>query len=269
VNHLFRELAPVSEGAWAEVESEAKRSLRNFLGGRRLVDFTGPLGWDYSAADLGRVDALHDPLADGVDACLRLVQPLVELRTRFTMARSELDSIDRGGKAPDFGVVIEAARRAARAEDHLIFNGFGPGHIDGMTARSPHDPIIIDEDYEQFPRAVAVAIAMLRAAGVDGPFGLALGPRCYTSVIETTQRGGYPLLEQLRLITGGPLVWAPAVDGSLVLSMRGGDFELVCGEDFSIGYGSHDSEAVVLFIEESLTFRAHTPEAAVVLAHSS
>ena len=269
MNHLFRELAPVSDAAWAEIEDEATRSLRNFLAGRKIVDLTGPVGWDLSAANLGRVEVLTDPVADGVEAGLRQVQPVVELRTRFTMVRRELDSIDRGSKAPDLTPVIDAARLAALAEDRAIFVGYKPAGIAGMSAESPHAPIAIDDDYEAIPRAVARAVAMLRAAGVDGPFGVALGPQCYTNVIETTQRGGYPVLEQLRLITGGPLVWAPAVDGSIVLSLRGGDFELVLGEDFSIGYASHDADSVVLFLEESMTFRNHTPEAAVVLAHLS
>jgi uncharacterized linocin/CFP29 family protein len=269
VNHLFRELAPVSDAAWAEIESEATRTLRNFLAGRKVVDLTGPLGWEYSAANLGQVRVLAEPLTPGVEAGVRLVQPLVELRTPFTMARRELASIDRGSKAPDLGAVIEAARCAALAEDRLIFVGYQAGGVGGIIEQSPHDTITIDDDYEEFPRAVSRAVAMLRAAGVDGPFGVALGPRCYTKVIETTQRGGYPVLEQLRLITGGPLVWAPAVDGSIVLSLRGGDFEVVVGEDFSIGYASHDADSVVLFLEESLTFRVHSPEAAVVLAHTS
>jgi uncharacterized linocin/CFP29 family protein len=267
MNHLFRELAPVTDAAWAEIEAEATRSLRNFLAGRKVVDLSGPGGWELSAANLGRVEVLAEPVAEGVEAGLRLVQPLIELRTAFTMARRELDSIDRGSKAPDLSAVIEAARLAALAEDRAIFVGYQPAGVPGISGQTPHALITIDDDYEQFPRAVARAVAMLRAAGVDGPFGVALGPVCYTNVIETTQRGGYPVLEQLRLITGGPLVWAPAVDGSIVLSLRGGDFELVLGEDFSIGYASHDADSVVLFLEETMTFRNHTPEAAVVLTH--
>ena len=108
---------------------------------------------------------------------------------------------------------------------------------------------------------------MLREAGVDGPYGIALGPRCYTGVIETTQKGGYPVLEQLRLISGGPLVWAPAVDGSIVVSVRGDDFQLVCGQDFSIGYASHDADDVEMYIEESMTFRAESPEAGIALEY--
>ena len=112
-------------------------------------------------------------------------------------------------------------------------------------------------------------MATLRNAGVDGPFGVALGPRCYTGVIETTQKGGYPVLEQLRLITGGPIAWAPAVDGSVVMSLRGGDFELTLGEDFAIGFVAADVERVQLYLEESLAFRSHSPEAAVALSYQS
>ena len=88
-------------------------------------------------------------------------------------------------------------------------------------------------------------------------------------MIETTQRGGYPVLEHLRLILGGPVIWAPAVDGAVVISLRGGDFELVCGEDVSIGYRRHDADAVSLYLEESITFRNHGPEAAVALRYDS
>lgn len=269
MNHLLRDLAPVSDAAWIEIDAEAKRTLRNYLAGRKVVDVTGPSGWETSATNLGQVDALRDPAAEGVEAGVRLVQPLIELRTHFTMPRRELDSIERGNRAPDLGPVIEAARNAALAEDRAIFVGYAAGAIAGISTQSPHDRIAIDDDYELFPNRVASAVAILRSAGIDGPFGVALGPRAYTTVVETTQHGGYPIMEQLRLITGGPLVWAPAVDGSIVLSLRGGDFELVSGEDFSIGYTSHDAESVDLYLEESMTFRAHTPEAAVVLAHAS
>ena len=51
----------------------------------------------------------------------------------------------------------------------------------------------------------------------------------------------------------------------VVVSLRGGDFTFECGQDLSIGYQSHDAEAVQLYIEESFSFHAATPEAAVAL----
>ncbi len=116
-------------------------------------------------------------------------------------------------------------------------------------------------------RRASRAVATLQNVGVAGPYAVALGPRCYTGVIETTEMGGYPVLEHLRLIAGGPVLWAPAVDGALVVSLRGGDYELTVGQDVSIGYLDHDETNVHLYLEESFTFQIFTPEAAVHLAY--
>jgi uncharacterized linocin/CFP29 family protein len=102
---------------------------------------------------------------------------------------------------------------------------------------------------------------------VAGPYAIALGARCFTGVTETTEHGGYPVFEHLRRILDGPVVWAPGVDGAVVLSQRGGDFELTVGEDFSVGYRSSTAASVDLYVEESLTFRVNTPEASVHLAY--
>ena len=131
----------------------------------------------------------------------------------------------------------------------------------------PHAPLPIGADYNDYPGTVARAVQTLREATIGGPYAIALGPRCYTGVIETTEMGGYPVLEHLRLISGGPVLWAPAVDGAIVLSTRGGDFELTVGQDTSIGYLDHDDTNVHLYLEESFTFRIFTPEAAVHLSY--
>ena len=53
--------------------------------------------------------------------------------------------------------------------------------------------------------------------------------------------------------------------GAVALSRRGGDFIFDSGQDVSIGYERHDAEAVALYLQESFSFRAATPEAAVAL----
>jgi uncharacterized linocin/CFP29 family protein len=267
MNHLFRDLAPVSDAAWAEIEEETKRSLENFLAARRLVDFTGPHGWEASAVTLGTVDSLQLPPVDGIEGSQRRVQPLVELRARFTLQRAELDAIERGHKSPDLDPVHDAARRIAKAEDTTVFHGYDAAGIVGIADASPHEPVVLGDRFAEYPTWVAMAVSRLRDAGVEGPYGAALGPRCWAGILETTEDGGFPLLERLRLILGGPFVYAPAVDGAVVLSMRGEDFELYCGQDLSIGYESHDAASVNLYLEESLTFHAHSPEAAVRLRY--
>ncbi len=265
MNHLFHELAPISAAGWAAIEEESSQTLRTYLAGRKLVDFSGPHGWEHSAVDLGRVEEITSARVD-VAAARRKVQSLVELRTDFTVLRAELDAIERGSQSPDLDPVRDAAVRLAEAEDKAIFHGFGAAGFQGLSEASEHDAVPIPEDYENYPRAVASAVARLRAAGVDGPYAIGLGPRCYTGVVETTQ-GGYPVLNHIRMILDGPIIWAPAVDGAVVLSTRGGDFELTVGQDVSIGFASHDAVGVSLYLQESFTFRVHTPEAAVALVY--
>ena len=188
MSHLHRELAPISETAWKQIEKEATRTLRTFLAARQVVDFSGPHGWDYSAESLGRLERVPGPV-DGVEAGVRVVQPLVELRHAFSMSRADVDDIDRGRPDPDLGMVIEAAKRAALAEDHIVFRGFKEGHVTGIAEAAPYPPIQMDDNYADYPKLVARAVSTLREAGIDGPYAAALGPRCWTGVIETTEYG--------------------------------------------------------------------------------
>ena len=267
MSHLLRELGPISTSGWKAVDDEATSTLKHFLSARKLVEFQGPLGWDLSAESLGRIVVAQDP-ADGVRIGIRQVQPLVEVRTDFEVSRLALEAVDRGDTNPDLSSVADAARRAALAEDRIVYYGEKSAGIPGIITSSPYEPLGIDEDYANYPQTVAEALATLRDAGIGGPYGIALGDRCFTGVTAATDSGGYPVLKLLRQVVDGPIVWAPAVDGAVAMSMRGGDYAIVCGEDLSIGYLAHSAGGDVrLYVEESLTFRVHEPEAAVSLVY--
>jgi uncharacterized linocin/CFP29 family protein len=265
MSHLLREHAPITEAGWGRIDEEARARLKPALAARKLVDFAGPRGWQASSTNLGRTQPLSDAPGQGVTAVQRRVLPLVELRAAFALTRSELEDAERGSEDTDFGALDRAAREMAIAENTAVFHGWKVAGIVGIAETSTHDPIALGDDCARYPRHVAKAIEALLNAGIDGPYGLALGPDVYTNVLETSEHGGYPLLEHLRKILAGPLVWAPGVRGALVLSMRGGDFLFDCGEDLAVGYDHHDADTVHLYLEESFSFRAVTPEAAVAL----
>jgi uncharacterized linocin/CFP29 family protein len=264
---LLRELAPVTAEAWAMIEEEAKRTLKLKLAARKLVDFSGPLGWEASAVNIGRVKRLDEAPADGTEAYVRRVQPLVELRVPFELSREELDAAVRGAKDLVLDAVREAAGAAAMAEDRAVFRGYAAGGIRGIAEEAAAVRLTLSDDYQAYPGVVAEAVNKLHFAGVEGPYGIALGPRCYTGLTKTTQ-GGFPVMEHVRRLLDGPLVWAPAVDGAVVLSLRGQDFELTVGQDFSIGYLEHSASVVRLYLQESFTFRVLSAEAAVPLAYA-
>lgn len=263
-DHLYRELAPVSDAAWEQIESEAKSRLTTHLAARKLVDLAGPHGWSHSVTDLGRVEDVEGP-AEGVTAARRRVLPLVELRAAFDVSRRELDDAERGAGDIELPELDEAVRQLALAENTIVFHGYAAGGFLGITERSAHPPIAIEADMDEYPKVVAQATDVLRRAGIGGPYGLAIDPEIHTRIVETAEHGGYLLLDHLRQILGGPLVWAPGVEGGVVLSLRGGDFVLDCGQDLSIGYAGHDTAVVRLYVEESISFRVVEPDAAVAL----
>lgn len=265
MTHLLRGHAPISDAGWQVIDEEARQRLAPALTARKLVDFAGPHGWQRSATNLGRTDALAGSPAEGVEAKQRRVLSIVELRAPFDLSRAELRDADRGALDVDLAALDQAAHHIAVAENVAVFQGFEQAGITGLVRASPHDSIALGEDCERYPRHVAKAVDVLLGAGIEGPYGLALSPDAHTRVLETSEHGGYPLLDHLRKILGGPLVWAPGVEGGVVASLRGGDFLFDSGQDLSIGYDSHDADAVHLYVEESFSFRVATPEAAVGL----
>lgn len=264
MNHLHRALAPISETGWELIDEEAKTRLTTSLAARKLVDFAGPHGWSHSATNLGRIATIAGP-SEGVAAAQRKVLPLVELRAEFKVSRVQLDDADRGAADIDLDELDEAVRQIAVGENVTVFHGYQAAGIRGITESTSHAPIVPGPDVAKYSTAVAQAVDVLRRSGIDGPYGLAICPTTYTQIVETTEHGGHLLLDHLHRILGGPLVWSPGLDGGVLLSLRGGDFVLECGQDLSIGYLDHDADVVRLYIEESVNFRVLEPDAAVAV----
>jgi uncharacterized linocin/CFP29 family protein len=265
---LKRDLAPILPQGWKEIDEEARRVLRLELCGRRLVDVEGPFGWDLAAVNRGRLDLLERQPAEGVHLGLRRVQPLLEFRTPFRLELMELDCVARGAKDPELEPVAEAARRAASVEDRALFDGLDRAGIRGIVGESPHDGIPLGPDGEDYPRAVVLAAEVLRGCGIGGPYALALDPRAYAE-IEKAADDGYPIRRRVERAIDGPILRAPAIEGAVLLSVRGGDFLLTLGQDLSIGYAHHDRDSVELYLTESFTFQVLEPAAAVPLRHAS
>jgi uncharacterized linocin/CFP29 family protein len=263
MNNLHRELAPVSEAAWTSIEEEARRTFTLHVAARRVVDVRGPEGVAFAAVGTGHLSSIDAP-ADGVQARLRDVRQVVELRVPFTLDRAAVDDVERGAQDPDWQPVKDAARKIAFAEDRAIFEGYPAAGITGIRASSSNPSLSLPASASEYPDVVSKAVSALRLAGVDGPFSLLLSADAYTMVSETADHG-YPVRDHLAHVVDGDIIWAPAIDGAFVLSARGGDYELRLGQDLSIGYLSHNASSVELYFTESLTFLAYTAEASVAL----
>ncbi len=267
MNNLHRELAPISEEAWSQIEEEASRTLKRHLAARRVVDVVGPKSFELSAISTGHLRQTESP-GEGVQAAQREVKALVELRVPFELKRQAIDDVDRGADDSDWSPLKDAARKIAFAEDRAVFNGYASADIKGVRQSTSNPVLTLPANVKDYPQAIAQALSQLRLAGVNGPYALVLNKESYTAASGGSE-DGYPVLRHIQRLVDGEIVWAPAIEGGFVLTTRGGDFELHIGQDISIGYLSHTEAAVRLYLQETFTFLPLTAEAAVVLAPRS
>jgi uncharacterized linocin/CFP29 family protein len=263
MNNLHRELAPISDAAWAQIEEETIRTLKRYVAGRRVVDVQGPGGVSLSAIGTGHLRKITAP-SDGIVARQREVKSLVELRVPFELDRQSIDDVDRGANDADWQPAKDAAREIAFAEDGAVFDGFAAAGIEGIRKGTSNPTLTLPADVREYPEAIAQALSRLRLVGVNGPYSVLLGANAYTSLAETSDHG-YPVLEHVKRLVEDQIIWAPAIEGAFVLTTRGGDFALHIGQDVSIGYSNHTDTVVHLYLQETFTFLLLTAEAAVAL----
>ena len=149
MNNLYRDLAPITEEAWDEIEVEARRTFKRHIAGRRVVDVSEPAGPAAAAVSTGRLIDVDAP-SDGVIAHLRASKPLVRLRVPFTLSRSEIDDVERGSQDSDWDPVKAAAKKLAFVEDRAIFEGYAAASIEGIRSASCNPPLKLPEDPAQF-----------------------------------------------------------------------------------------------------------------------
>ena len=263
MNNLHRELAPISDAAWSDIEEETTRTIKRYLAGRRVVDVQGPSGVATPAIGTGHLRNVRAP-GDGILARQREVKALVELRVPFDLDRQQIDDVERGADDSDWQPAKDAAKLLAFAEDRAIFEGYAAAGIGGVREGTSNPVMPLPADIRAYPDAIAQALSQLRLVGVNGPYSVLLSADAYTGLSETSDHG-YPVLEHIKRLVDGQIIWAPAISGAFVLTTRGGDFGLYIGEDVSIGYLSHDDKTVRLYLEETFTFLLLTTEASVAL----
>jgi uncharacterized linocin/CFP29 family protein len=263
MNNLHRELAPISDAAWAEIEEETSRTLKRYLAARRVVDVHGPGGVALSAVGTGHLHTIKTP-ENGILARQRDVNALVELRVPFELNRQQVDDVERGAEDSDWQPAKDASRLLAFAEDRAIFDGYAAAGIGGIREGTSNPVMTLPADVRGYPDVIAQALTQLRQVGVNGPYSVLLSADAYTGLSETSDQG-YPVMDHIKRIVDGEIIWAPAIAGAFVLTTRGGDFGFHIGQDISIGYLSHTDTAVRLYLQETFTFLLLTTEASVAI----
>jgi uncharacterized linocin/CFP29 family protein len=260
---LKRELAPIAAEAWAEVDAQATRGLKALLSGRKVIPVSGPMGPNFPGVPEGRLDFPKDQ-AEGITFGIHRVHHLVEVRVPFAVDVQEMDNVVRGARDIDLRDLEQAAQKIALFEERVIYHGLPEANIRGLKACTSGECLTIGTAAEQLLEAVAEGVTRFAGASVDGPYSFVVGPHLWSRMSAHLQ--GYPVKMQAENILGGQVILSSYLTGgsageAFMISQRGGDLELILGQDLAIGYESHDARKVRLFFTESFTMRVIEPKA--------
>lgn len=262
-----RHLAPLDNSVWALLEDQAGETLRANLTGRRLVEIRGPLGLQHHAESNGRLQGIDNPGFD-IQCGIRQVQPMIEARKAFSLSLAELQNLQRGARDINLDPLIETAREMAAFEDTVIFKGLASAHVQGLLS-SDLEPMDLARPPVKFLDSLAAALRTMRTntleGGLNENYHLVVGPETY-QYLSAHYVGSHSLLQEVQtLIMGQVLATRALSDEVLLVAQREDAFELVLGQDFSLGYQQHDHESVSLYLMESFTFLLRDPSAALIL----
>lgn len=255
---LKRELAPIPAEAWAEIDAQAARSLKAILSARKVIDITGPMGPDFPGVPEGRLNFPKKQPQSGVNYGIHKVHHLVEARIPFELDINEMDSAVRGAKDLDLSNLESAAQEIALFEESVVYHGLSEANIKGLKHCEGQECLSIGSTPEQLLEAIAEGLTAFAGKSVEGPFSFVVGPKLWSRMSAHLQ--GYPVKMQAENILGGSVLLSPYLNGAFeneayMISQRGGDFEIILGNDLAIGYDSHNSTVVKLYLTESFTFR--------------
>jgi hypothetical protein len=212
MNNLHRELAPISDAAWAQIEEETTRTLKRYLAGRRVVDVHGPAGTaspPSAPATCGRSrprrrHRREAARGEGAGRAARSVRAGSPGDRRRRSWRERL------------GLATGEGRRAqiAFAEDGAIFEGYAAAGIVGIRQGTSNPKMTLPADVREYPEAIAQGLSQLRSSASTAPTRCCSAPtptphsprpattdtRCWStsSGSSTTKSSGRPPCRRLR-----------------------------------------------------------------------
>ncbi len=246
-----RNLAPISDEAWNEIDETAQGVINSQLTTRLSLNVNGPFGLSFTAVPTGRLDLVDNKKSD-VKIGLYNNQSLLETRISFELSQWELDNILRGAKGINLDALEEAAMTLARFEDDVVYNGNTSAGIKGLMNEAGHKKTI-SLDSQDILTNVSSAILELKNSFEVGPFNMVVDKPLFNALNKV--HGSKLLKTIIEEIIGGKVIVSEVIKGGLLLPIKHEDLEFTVGQEYTIGYESHNHENIKLFIMNSFTMR--------------
>ena len=257
MNNLHRELAPISDAAWADIEDEARRTFTRHVAGRRVVDVIGPAGEPLSAVGTGHLPAVEPPRR----RCARARAPGAAAR-RVAGRRSP--SPGRPWTTSSAAPRTRTGSRSRTPPSRSRSPRTAPSSTASPRPASPgiapaasNPPLAAARRRRAtYPDAVAQALSALRLAGVDGPYSLLLSRRR----VHRGRRDHRPRLPDPRAPRPGARrrrrdrLGARASTARCCCPPAAATTSCTWARTCRSATSSHDADPIELYFQESLTF---------------
>ena len=276
--YLNRGDAPFGDGVWKAIDTAVVAAARSQLAGRRLLHTIGPQGLGFKTLPFGDSEVAQPPSAgttpegggatSGVTVSSSCMIPVAMIQSEFTLSVRDIAAYEQSGIPLDLNAAVKAAIALARQEDQLVFDGFQSLGVAGLLntpgVRSIKlKPWNIAGDAVQ---DIINAVGELDAAGLPGPYALALTPKSYNHLFRLYPQSDMTELEHTRQVVTDGIVKAPALPGGGVLIDTSGPFaNIVLGQDMMTSFVGPAPGRYQFAILESLALWVRVPEAICIL----
>lgn len=263
---MHKNIAPVTDKAWDEINDTATEALTSYLSARKSIVVKGPYGKDFGVVSEGRLSSEQSEYNDVCYGNFE-VKPLTEARIEFSLDRWELDNIERGDANIDLSALEEACSKIALFEENAIYNGVSNTSMNGLKNYTSNDVRDLGDSASDIARNISLAVTELKSSYAHPPFDLIVCPVTLAKIQSSIE--GESLYQTIEKIIGGKIVLSKAIEGALLIPHADDDFQLIIGEDFTIGYVAHDIDKVRLYISESFTTRFFEEDKIIVFTNES
>ncbi len=251
-----RNLAPIPQEAWDEINARAEDVINSFLTTRKSLKVDGPHGFSKTSISSGRLNLVDQKISKNVSIGLYDVKPLIETRIHFNLSRWELDNILRGTKDINLEPLEKAAQELALFEENVIYNGSKEAGIKGLITEAGHR-FELEDSSQVILDKVAEAVCVLKESYVGMPFNLIVSGKLYKALNKI--HGSKLLGDLVKKIIGGEIYVSKAIEGGLLIPVNHDDIEFTVGQEYTIGYENNDVKEVTFFIMNSYTLRVLDP----------
>lgn len=266
-----REGAPFGQEVWDRLDAAVREAAGEARAGRRVLAVVGPLGFD------ARAGVAEDEAADGGDepeagdethVHVPAVRALPVLHRTFRLGARAVEALVKRGEPLTLTEAAEAARRIARAEDRLLFEGHAGAGVRGLLEHPGRVEVPAGDwaDPGRAADALLDALARLDEAGRHGPYAAAVSPARYYQLLRPFPGTSLTPYQQLLPAFEGGIVKAPALrDGALVVVRSGSGPRAVVGQDLTAAYDGREGIFHLVSLAESITLLPGVPGSVAVL----